>query len=220
LNVGSVAGDPSSPGNGDLWYDSTANELTARINGANVALGAGGSGGWATGLLFTTTSSSTVISNSAADTNIFSGTITGGTLGTSGAVKFVVHGTVTNVTGANRTLNISVKYGATTLWKDTTPNIATSSTARTFNIEGILFADNSATAQRLAVTNITLGPAATATTGYGDIAGSPIIFFSPGAGGTSAETSSGDLTFAVSIELSLADVNYSVVVHKASAFRL
>lgn len=45
LNVGSVAGDPSTPSNGDLWYDSTANELTARINGSNVALGAGGGGG-------------------------------------------------------------------------------------------------------------------------------------------------------------------------------
>jgi hypothetical protein len=44
LNVGSQAGDPSAPSNGDLWYDSTANELTARINGANVALGAGGGG--------------------------------------------------------------------------------------------------------------------------------------------------------------------------------
>ena len=44
LNVGAIAGDPSTPSNGDLWYDSTANELTARINGANVALGAGGSG--------------------------------------------------------------------------------------------------------------------------------------------------------------------------------
>lgn len=42
INVGSVAGDPSSPSNGDIWYDSTANELTARINGSNVALGAGG----------------------------------------------------------------------------------------------------------------------------------------------------------------------------------
>lgn len=45
INVGSQAGDPSTPANGDLWYDSTANELTARINGANVALGAGSSGG-------------------------------------------------------------------------------------------------------------------------------------------------------------------------------
>jgi len=39
LNVGSYAGDPSTPANGDLWYDSTANELTARINGANIAIG-------------------------------------------------------------------------------------------------------------------------------------------------------------------------------------
>lgn len=45
INVGSHAGDPGTPANGDLWYDSTANELTARINGSNVALGAGGGGG-------------------------------------------------------------------------------------------------------------------------------------------------------------------------------
>jgi hypothetical protein len=45
FNVGAIAGDPSTLANGDLWYDSTANELTARINGANVALGAGGGGG-------------------------------------------------------------------------------------------------------------------------------------------------------------------------------
>ena len=44
LNVGAIAGDPDTPSNGDLWYDSTANELTARINGSNVALGAGGGG--------------------------------------------------------------------------------------------------------------------------------------------------------------------------------
>jgi hypothetical protein len=45
LNVGSLAGDPDTLSNGDLWYDSTANELTARINGASVALGSGGGGG-------------------------------------------------------------------------------------------------------------------------------------------------------------------------------
>ena len=44
INVGAVAGDPSSADNGDLWYDSGSNELTARINGSNVALGAGGGG--------------------------------------------------------------------------------------------------------------------------------------------------------------------------------
>jgi len=42
INVGSHTADPSAPSNGDLWYQSTANELRARINGATVALGAGG----------------------------------------------------------------------------------------------------------------------------------------------------------------------------------
>lgn len=50
LNAGSIAGDPDTPSNGDIWYDLTANELTARINGANVALGAGGGGGANTAL--------------------------------------------------------------------------------------------------------------------------------------------------------------------------
>ena len=44
INVGSYAGVPSSLANGDLWYDSTANALKARINGSTVSLGAGGSG--------------------------------------------------------------------------------------------------------------------------------------------------------------------------------
>lgn len=45
LNVGSQAGDPSTPTNGDIWYDSTGNLLRARINGATVSLGAAGAGG-------------------------------------------------------------------------------------------------------------------------------------------------------------------------------
>lgn len=45
LNVGSVAGDVSSPANGDVWYDSTGQLLRARVNGATISLGAGGGGG-------------------------------------------------------------------------------------------------------------------------------------------------------------------------------
>lgn len=42
INVGSQAGDPGSPANGDIWYDSSNNTLDARINGSTVNLGAGG----------------------------------------------------------------------------------------------------------------------------------------------------------------------------------
>ncbi len=44
FNVGSLAGNPSSLSNGDLWYNSSANELNARINGATVSLGSGSGG--------------------------------------------------------------------------------------------------------------------------------------------------------------------------------
>ena len=42
INVGSHTADPSSLANGDIWYESTSNTLSARINGATVDLGAGG----------------------------------------------------------------------------------------------------------------------------------------------------------------------------------
>ena len=45
INVGVVTTNPSTPSNGDLWYETTTPALMARINGANVALGAGGGGG-------------------------------------------------------------------------------------------------------------------------------------------------------------------------------
>jgi hypothetical protein len=45
LNVGSHTADPSSPIDGDVWYESTNKELRARINGSTVSLGAGGGGG-------------------------------------------------------------------------------------------------------------------------------------------------------------------------------
>lgn len=67
INVGSYAGDPATPDNGDLWYDSTANELTARINGANVALsgvGAFDKKSLTSGDLTTTSSSFVDISSS------------------------------------------------------------------------------------------------------------------------------------------------------------
>lgn len=44
LNVGSLAGDPATPSNGDIWYNSSTPALRARVNGASVSLGSGGGG--------------------------------------------------------------------------------------------------------------------------------------------------------------------------------
>jgi hypothetical protein len=56
VNVGSHTADPSSLANGDLWYNSTANQLKMRSNGSTVAIGTGGGGG--SGDASTNTSSS------------------------------------------------------------------------------------------------------------------------------------------------------------------
>lgn len=68
VNVGAVAGDPSAPSNGDLWYDSVADELTARIDGANVALGAGGGGASDSFATIAVSGQSDVVADSATDT--------------------------------------------------------------------------------------------------------------------------------------------------------
>lgn len=39
FNVGSVSSDPSTPTNGDMWYNSTGNVLKSRINGTTVTIG-------------------------------------------------------------------------------------------------------------------------------------------------------------------------------------
>lgn len=57
FNVGSLSGDPSTPTNGDMWYDSSGNKLRARINGASVDLGAGGGGSKNWAFISTTTAS-------------------------------------------------------------------------------------------------------------------------------------------------------------------
>lgn len=44
LRVGSVAGDPSTLANGDVWYDTTSGKFRARENGSSVdMIGGGGS---------------------------------------------------------------------------------------------------------------------------------------------------------------------------------
>lgn len=45
LNAGSLAGQPSAPADGDIIYNTTANQMQGRVNGAWVDLGAGAGGG-------------------------------------------------------------------------------------------------------------------------------------------------------------------------------
>jgi hypothetical protein len=48
IRIGSVAGEPSTLSDGDVWYNSSSNKFRARENGASVDMigGGGGGGGW------------------------------------------------------------------------------------------------------------------------------------------------------------------------------
>lgn len=101
LVLGSHTADLSSPANGMMYYNSTANELRARINGAWVALGAGGGGGWATSGNTTITANT---SQTGAFTNSFlmDGILITQNAKTSGSpvVLTVTGGTHTNLTAS------------------------------------------------------------------------------------------------------------------------
>lgn len=178
-----------------------------------------GSGGWATGLIATTTASTTNITSSVTETSIFSFTLPGGTLGTQGAVLIRLYGQYTNNTAANQTVTIKFKYGTTTIFAATTGAISTSANARSWYLEFVLFADNSATAQRMGGSAGYIGVASAPTTGYGAISGT-IGNSAHFVGGSASENSANDLTVDVTITLSTATATATWVTHKASAWKL
>jgi len=94
LNVGGIAGNPTSQVDGDLWLNTSTNQVFARINGANVDLGAGAAGG------------DMVL----ADVQTVTGAKTFGTIG--GAVdKFILAGS----TSGSTILNAAAIAGTTTI---------------------------------------------------------------------------------------------------------
>lgn len=106
VNVGSIAGDPSSPENGDLWYDQTANELTARINGSNVALGSGGGGGTTTNAVTFNNSGSGAASGTTFDGSV-ARTISYNTIGAQPALTF----TASDFNEAGQTVSLDYANG-------------------------------------------------------------------------------------------------------------
>lgn len=97
LNVGSYAGNPATPNNGDLWYNSSTGALMAQIAGSSVALGAGGGGGTPAG------SSTWVQYNNAGSF----GANSGFTSDTSGNVTMT---SLTGATGQSFTINAPSGY--------------------------------------------------------------------------------------------------------------
>lgn len=88
------------------------------------------------------------ISNSTAETTIYTYNLPANTLSTNKILKIVVAGTYLNNSGGNKTVTIRMKYGATTVITATTGNIATSATVGQFTYTFYLIAVGATDAQQ------------------------------------------------------------------------
>ena len=180
-----------------------------------------GGGGWSTGILFTSGSTTAVIDNSAAETSVFSGTIPGGTLGTSGAVRVILTGQILQDSGSGQGFTLRVKLGSTTMYADASNSTIFGSNAnrRTWRMEFTIFADGSASAQRFEGLVGPFTAAAGTTSGIGDLAAS-VGLAAVAIGGTATEDSTADRTFEVTIQLTAANANYEWFTLRGLAFKL
>lgn len=148
-----------------------------------------------------------VVVNDATEQTIFSATITGGSMTSTGMVKCRIAAQILNNSGATKTVTIKVKYGATTLYGDVTAAFGTGTAVRAFWMEFILANQNSTSAQ---IVNglIVFGYLEQAATGIGDLTTDEIGALTP-FNGTATEDSTGDKTLAVTIQFSAAHANTS-----------
>ena len=87
------------------------------------------------------------VSGTAAETSIYSYSVPANTLSTDKVLRLTMVGTYLNNSGANRTVTLRLKYGATTLFSRVTGNVAASATTGSFSAVCYLAAANSTSAQ-------------------------------------------------------------------------
>lgn len=144
-----------------------------------------------------TTLTNIVLGTTGTGTNILSVTIPGGMLNTSGILRIRIVGTLVNGSGGNRTATPFIRYGATTLYSDTSPNVAGGDTVGVcFDL--YLVANNATNAQTVCgrISIGSTGAVATGTTGdlnTDEIVSNAII------AGSSAIDSTTNQTLAISI---------------------
>jgi hypothetical protein len=145
--------------------------------------------------------------NTAAETTLLSATVPANTLSTNRAVRLTLTGDYLNNSGANQTLTLRLKYGATTLYNDVTAVIATNAARRALRVEALLAAANSATAQALGGLISISAPGGT-TNGLGDL-GVAALTTTP-ITGAAVENSATALAFALTAQHGAANASLSV----------
>lgn len=132
--------------------------------------------------------------------NILSYTVPGGTLGTTNLLRIRASGTWARTSGSARSVTVTISYGGTTLWADSTAN-QSGNTDCAWDLNVILSANNSATAQMLNGLISIGGTGATTTGTAGDLSAATIAAVAI-INGTSAVNSNNNQTLTISVSFS------------------
>jgi hypothetical protein len=150
------------------------------------------------------------IDDTISETTLYSFSVPANTLGIDKALRVTIRGTYLNNSGSNRTIRFKVKYGATTLYDDTSENLASRANRRGFAIDFILAAGNSASVQRLNGSILFSLAPTTEVAGHGqlnNLSNAADVIFS----GDAAENSTGALTLDVTVIHSFAASTISIL---------
>lgn len=219
-----TSGTPSSTNkyvtNDDTATAATANKLARRLAGGNITVVTESAGNNSTNAAstayvdaalgnkkLTITTTPVTLTNSTAETTLFSTTIAANTLSTNNGIRVLLFiSDFDTLTG--HTLTLKVKYGGTTTYADNLTSNGTY-TNKKGEIESVLLADAATNAQKsFTKTFITIDDPNTADT----FASGAII---RGYAGTAAEDSTTSLTFAITGQWSNATAQDSITINGA-----
>jgi len=133
------------------------------------------------------------VTNTNAETSVYSFTVPGNLLETNRAIRVVLYGTYLNNSGATKTIRLRLKYGATTVCDKTSVTNANSATTADVSAEFVL-TNNNATNSQEGMERLLIDRAGSLI--------SPVIDT-----GTAAEDSTADKTFDVTVTHSAASVS-------------
>jgi hypothetical protein len=153
------------------------------------------------------------INTTAVETSIYSFSVPANTLSTNRMLRLSLICDYLNNSGTTKFITLKVKYGATTLYSDTTNTIATDASRHAVYMV-ILLAANNATNDQVLGGYVNLGDAGGTTSGLGDFADDEIMAHTA-IGGESAEDSTLAKTFTVTITHSASDALTSFRRHVA-----
>ena len=208
--------------NGQVIIGSTgAAPVIAEISagsGITITKSAGGISIAATGAsVLNRTATSLTIGNTITETSLYNFTVTQNILSTNKMLKIVIFGSYLNDSAGTRTIILRIKYGATTLYQDTSNTLGNSANRRAFFFI-IYLANQGATNSQVLGGKLDISDDVAATTGLGDIGASASgdVFTTP-IYGSATEDSTADKTFDVTVVHSVANANLEIVRQYASA---